>query len=908
VAAVFGGGRARARGQLGVRVGRLRVPGLPAGVRRAFRFPFRTFAAIGRDVDEEVRLHLEMRAAELEAAGMSPEQARAEALRRFGDAEDLKAFCRQVERPGVIRSRARAWLADLAQDLRFAGRQLRRSPGFALAAAVTLALGIGANATIYSAVHPLLLAPLPYPGGDRIVNLWESVFRGRVSVPPSPTVLDAWRARARTVEAIATYNPGQWTLSAPGEAELVSGDYIGPELAAFLGASPLLGRAFTPEDACPGAAPVVLLSEGLWRRRFGGRSDVTGHAIMLDGRSYTVVGVMPRDFGRWILGDMDKRQVFVPLVPLPAVQSITAIGRLRPGVTTEQATQELSAIAAAPEGKLRSGFGAKLQRVRAFETESYATTLELLFGAVGLVLLVACANVASLLLVRAWSRQREFGIRTAMGAGRSRLVRQLVTESVALSLAAGALGALLAWRAIPLVAALRPPLMGFLGDIRMDLAVLAWTLGLAIVTGIVFGLAPALFATEHGVSETLKDSSRTMAGQAGSRRFRASLIVGEIALSAVLLIGAGLLIRSLVARIEADETLYPSGLMTVDVELPASDASEASRAAEFSQIVERARGGPGVQVATLALVSPWRAAIRVGPLDIEGRASPPGQQAIMLGYNQVQPDFFRAVGIQLLAGRLFASEPALSARRAPSEVVVSQSFGRHFFPAGDAVGARLRMSGAPGYQTVVGVVGDARFPGHSGGPAAETVYEPVSGISSAATVVLRGDRPSAVLPFVTQSILSMDPTIRLRNAESMDRALERARAEPRFIAALLAAFAALALVLAAVGLYGVVAYSVSRRTHEIGVRVALGAGAENVLTLVLRRSLALACAGIAIGLAGAAAVTRLLRSQLYGIEPLDPATFAAVAILLGLVALLASYLPARAALRVDPVEALRVEG
>ncbi len=883
-----------------------RMPRLPRGVQRLFRFPFRTLAHIRRDVDDEVRFHLEMRAEELAAGGMSLEDARAEALRRFGDVDELKAFCRSLERLAVVRSRVREWLADLGQDLRFAGRQFRRSPGFALVAVVTLALGIGATATIYCAVHDILLKPLPYRDADRLVAVDELAMRGQASMMPTRDVVDAWRSGTRSLEGIVEFTRAQWMLNDAGEPELVGGVALEPALLPFLGVRPLLGRPFTSEDARSGSPPVALVGEAVWRRRFGASRGVLGRDITLDEHPYTVIGVMPRDFGIALFYFSDQPQVFVPLLPDAGTARVGALGRLRTGVKAEQAARDLGTIPADDPGL--SGphsVAANLVMVRDDFEHGYRHTLALLMAAAGLVLLIACANVGNLQLVRGWSRQREFGIRTAIGAGRGRLTRQVLTESVLIGLAGGGLGAFLAWRAVPLIAALRPrniQMMALTG-VRVDPGVLGFTFGVAILAGLVIGLAPALLATERQASETLRGAAHAASGRPAARRVRAALVVTEVAISMVLLICAGLLVRSLVAQARADEALYPTGLLSVDLTLPAQHLpSPAARSQVFERVLDRVRGIPGILAASSATFPPWGIGVILKELNVDGRSSGPGLKPGMMDINLVAPDYFRTVEIPLLTGRAFSEDTSAH------EAVVGEAFARQYLPADRALGARIRFGDADPWSTVVGVVADPRVPGETGAPPRPIVYQPFVGAGTRGTILARGQDPAALLPFVARAIATIDPAIHVVQGRTVHMVLAERRASPRFLMTLLASFAGLALVLAAVGLYGVVAHAVRQRTHEIGVRVALGASAENVLAMIVRQGLGLALLGIAIGLAGAAAATRLIRSWLYGVGPLDAATFLAVAGVLAVVALAASWFPARAALRVDPVEALRADG
>jgi putative ABC transport system permease protein len=797
-------------------------------------------------------------------------------------------------------NRISEWIADFGRDLRIAGRHLRRAPGFTLVAVLTISLGIGATTTIYSAVHSLLLAPLPYRGADRLVHLDETLMTaGIVGQVPTTEIVDAWRARSHTLEGIVAFAPSQWMRADPVEPELVGGERIEPDLIRFLGSRPLLGRVFLQSDTEPGVARVALLSEALWRRRYGARSDIIGRMIVLDGQPFTIVGVMPTDFGKAVFRMTDPLQVFVPLVRFAARERVEALARLRPGATAEEASRELSAI---PTRDAQAGPnhvpGGHAYLIRESFFGRYQETLTLLLGAVGFVLLIACANVANLLLTRAWSRQREFGIRTAMGAGRGRLVRQVLTESVALSVAGGVLGSFLAWRAIPVLAALRPSRLGALDEVHLDTAVLAATFGLAVVTGVLFGLAPALFATAGQISDSLKEGARSTPGR-GWARFRGALVVSEIALSMVLLISAGLLLRSLIAGSRALGGLYPAGLVSVSVELPtAAYPTPTARAQVFDRVLGRASRIPGVDAAGLAIWSPWVNGMRVEELVVEGGESSSGQPRRWFAYNAVSPGYFRTAEIPLLAGTIFSGD---SSERA---VVVSGAFARQHL-TGSWLGARLRFGASGPWLTVVGVVGDVQALGGAGAYPQPALYEPF-GARRTGTILARGTHPAALLPFVTRAVAAIDPAIHVLGARTTSTALAAMQEEPRFVMTLLSAFAALALVLATVGLYGVVAYSVRQRTHEIGVRVALGAEAGDVVGMLLGQGLGLALAGMVLGVAGAAVATRLLRSRLYQVGPGDPITFVFVGVVLAMVALVASFLPARAALRVDPVEALRV--
>lgn len=890
---------------------------MPEGVRRAFRLPWRGRTQTGRDIDEEVGFHLEMRIADLCARGLTPDAARAEALRRFGDAEDLRDYCQTIDAPHARRANALAWLQGWTQDARFAIRQLRRTPAFTAIAIFTLALGIGANTAIFSVVDHVLFSPFPYRGGDRIVRLWESSPGEQIFFTPTAATLGVWRARTHTLEQIVGSASGETTLSDGSNPEVLPSASIAADMLPFLGVRPVVGRNFTPGDTVAGAAPVALLGYGVWQRRYGGRGNVLGRIVTLDGKSFVVIGVMPR--GLSLPFDPGERGIWMPLHLTKPDERIPAMGRLRSGSTAADATRELSAITAtAGNGPhdVKDLGSAKAMTREDLIGDGYRRTLIMLFGAVGLVLLIACANVANLLLVRAGGRQREFAIRSALGAGRGRLVRQVLTESVVLALAGCAAGLLLAWRGLRLIVALSPAELSGLAGVRMEPTVLIWSLGISVVTGLIFGLAPALLATEHTIGESLKSATRSASSSAGARRIRGALVIGEIALSVVLLIGAGLLVRSFSALEHVDPGFNPHGLIGVSVEMPAEHfASALSREVAITQVLERVRQIPGVQSVTVASDMPPDGGVAFGNLEIEGRSLASSDQASIIGYAMGGKNYFRVLGIPLREGRTFAPagpSPAVpdstASHTGPHEVVVNQRFAKRYWPAGGAVGARIRLSDKGDWDTIVGVVGDVQRPGQLGNASTLRMYAPFSASMSQAEFLVRTSGSiGRLVPMLTAAITHAEPFIRVRKAQTGESVLADAVVQPRFAMTLVGTFALLALVLAVVGLYGVITYSVSQRTREIGVRIALGARPHEVVALILKQGFTLAAIGIVIGVAAAAGATRVIRSLLFGVSSGDPLTFIGTGALIALVAALACYIPARRAALIDPVVALRAE-
>ncbi|MEO7041435.1 MAG: ABC transporter permease [Gemmatimonadaceae bacterium] len=893
-------------------------PGMPEGVRRAFRLPWRGKAQTGSDIDDEVAFHLEMRTAALRAAGLTADAARSEALRRFGDPEEFRDYCQTIDAPYARRALASRRAQGWAQDVRFAVRQLRRTPAFTVIAVLTLALGIGANTAIFSVVQHVLLAPVPYRGGDRIVRILESIPPGNQAfITPQAQTIRIWQARAHTLDQIVGYLPGEVTFSDGPTPEAIVGASIAADMLPFLGVRPALGRNFAPADTSAGAAPVAMIGYGLWQRRYGGRSDVLGRLVNLNGKTFVVIGVMPPGLG--LPFEPAEPGIWMPLHLATPSDRMQVMGRLRSGNSSRDATKELTAIAATAPGVNRGAkhVGAAMVSTRKdMLGDSYRRTLIMLFAAVGLVLLIACANVANLLLVRAGSREREFAVRAALGAGRGRLVRQVLTESMLLALAGCAVGLLLAWRGLHLIIALSPAELDGLAGVRMEPTVLAWSIGVSILTGLIFGLAPAFLATERTIGESLKSSTRSASGNARARRVRGTLIVGEIALSVVLLVGAGLLFRSFSALEQVDPGFDPRGLVGVSVDMPREYfASDVSRNAAITQILDGVRRIPGVQSAAVGSDMPPNGGVAFGDLQIAGRTIATSAQVSIVGYAMAGENYFRVVGVLLREGRIFTpSIPPTSAsgtaksNGGPREIMISQRFAKRFWPGGGAVGARIRLGDTGDWLTIVGVAGDVQLPGDLGAVSDLRMYTPFSAAISGAEIIVRSKLPSGTLvPQLNAAITRASPYIRVHKAKSAESVIAEAVAQPRFAMTLIGAFALLALTLAVVGLYGVIAYSVSQRTREVGIRIALGAQPRDVVALVMRHGFTLVALGIALGVAAAIGATRVIQSLLFGVGSTDLISFVIAGALTALVTSLACYIPARRAALIDPLTALRAD-
>ena len=806
---------------------------------------------------------------------------------------------------------------DIGRDIRYSLRQLARSPGFALAAVVTIALGVGANTAIFSVVNAALLRPLPYPAADRIVAVRELIDGGEAVLSP-PNMMDFRAERSLFAAMAGTYNTS-FALTGDGAAEHLVGAAATEDFFRVVGTPPLLGRAFRSEDARQGAAPVVVLREDLWRRRWGGDSSILGRSIRLDGVARTVVGVMPASLGYpdpatelWTpLGFSEEE-----LATQRGAHYLDVLARLAPDVTLEQANAGLRAIAArlaAAHPRTNEGESAVALSLREALVGDLETALVVMLGAVGFVLLVACANVASLLLTRAVGRGRELAVRTALGAGRGRIVRQLLVESLILALAGGAAGLLLAAWGVDALVAMRPEALATVGEVALDRTVLLFTLGVTMASALVFGLLPAVMASRRiELASGLRDGGAGAIGARGAQRVRGLLVVAEVSLAVVLLAGAGLLVRSFQRLTSVDPGFDPAGVLTFNVGLPEAEYDGPKARRFIEELTERLAAIPGVTAVGASSILPLSgSAYGISLTELDGRSFAEDPDAPSVQVRLATPGYLRAMGIELRRGRDLAPTDGAEA---PRVLLVNEAAAALLWPRGDAlgrrmtIGTRFELGGDRAGGEVVGVVGDVRELRVSR-PARPTVYLPHAQwpVDLMGLAVRAGGDPTSLVALAREQVRAVDPNVPIFGVLTMEQRLTGAVATQRFYMLLLGAFAAAALVLAAVGIYGVLAFGVAQRSREIGIRVALGARPGDVAGLVARSGIALAATGLLLGVAGAVALTRVLRGLLYEVEPTDPATLALVSLLLLAVAAAAAILPARRATRVDPMAALRSE-
>jgi putative ABC transport system permease protein len=809
-------------------------------------------------------------------------------------------------------------MQTLWQDLRYGARMLWKKPGFTFVAVITLALGIGANTAIFSVANAALLRPLPYQNPDELVMVWETAPKlGFPHNDVAPANFIDWRDQNQVFAHIAAFGGASLSLTGRGEPERIEGERVSASLFPLLGVAPALGRVFTAEEDRGGAQGVIVLSHGLWRRRFGGDAGVIGQSLTLDNRQYTVVGVMPAHFrfpGR-------EQEFWTPMAFEPDEAAgrgdhyLSVVARLKPGVTRQQAQAEMDAIAARLQQqypRTNTDQGVALVQLHEEFAGAIRKPLLVLMGVVGFVLLIACANLTNLLLARATERSSELTIRAALGASRLRLIRQLLTESILLSLAGGAVGALLAIWGVDLLESLIPENLAQARGVVVDGRVLAFSAAVSLLTGVVFGLAPALQVSRLNLTEGLKEGGRGGAGSGLRGRLRGALVVGEIALSLVLLTGAGLMIKSFYRLTGVDPGFQPDKTLTMRMQLSGEKYGDpAKRRAFYDQMLQQAQSIPGVQSAGVITQLPLTTQGLSFSFSLEGQQPLPAANLPQAAFRVISQDYFRAMGIPLLGGRSFTPQDTADAQ---AVVVINRTMAERFWPDQEALGKRFKIGSSDNQNplmVVVGVVGDVRQ------SSLDQVLKPEMYVTHLQDrrffaiprdLVVRtvGD-PLAMAATVRAEIWKLDKDLPLFRVRTMEQILSASVAGQRFNMLLLMVFAALALLLAAVGIYGLMSYATAQRTREIGVRLALGARASDVLRLVMKQGLILTVSGVAVGLAGAFALTRVMTGMLFGVSATDPTTFTLIAALLTLVALVACWIPARRAAKVDPMVALRVE-
>lgn len=799
------------------------------------------------------------------------------------------------------------------RDLRYALRGLMKKPAFTATAVITLALGIGANSAIFTVVDGVLLKSLPYDQPERLVRLWgTNAVRGQVHTNVSPQDFLDWEAQSVSFDGLAAYTVGDVTLTGPANPMSLASGFVTHRYFAVLGVTLPLGRAFSPDEDRPGGAPVVILSDEVWRNVFSADPAVIGRAISLDGMPHTVIGVAPRNFAppAYSRRAVSPQDIWLPVQIGPENDRgghwLTAIARMRQDVTLAEAQAEMDAISEQlgrqyPESN--SGRGVRLEPLHEATVGNVRPALVVLFGAVGFVLLIACANLTNLLLINTAGRQRELALRATLGASRGKIIRELLVESLALSVSGGLVGVLLAIWITDALVALAGASIPHVDQISVDLRVLAFTASVSFLTGIAIGIIPARRVSRPDLAAALKIGGRGSVSSSTRPAIRNSLVASQLALALVLLIGAGLMIKSFRTLLQVDPGFNPRSLLTLKLSLPREAYPERSQVVAFyEQLFERLEGLPGVNETGAVTMLPMGGSYSCDGFEIEGRAWPQGADECA-EFRVAAGDYFRAMGITLQRGRLFDINDRAEA---PSVAVINEAMAQRYWPGEDPLGERI-LYGAP--WTIVGVVADVKHFGLDSDAAAEVyLNHPQYPFSrDLAVVISASEDPTSVTERAREQVWALDPNLPVRAAATMGQLINRSVAPRRFRMLVLGVFAALAALLAVLGVYGVIAYGVSQRTHEIGVRMALGARSHDVLTQILREGLRLMLVGIVIGAAAALALTRILTSLLFQVSPSDPLVFAAVAALLVAMGLLATYVPGRKATRVDPLEALRYE-
>lgn len=802
--------------------------------------------------------------------------------------------------------------AAVLRDTRFAIRMLLRTPGFSLVALLTFALGIGVNAAVFTVYNGVLLRPLPYPDADRITMVWMDNRRERIKedITSYPNYVD-WRDQSSSFAHMAAYTPAAFTLTGVGDPERLRGAESTANFFDVMGLRPVLGRVYTVQEETPGKDAVAVLSYGLWQRRFGGAPDTVGQTISLNGRPFEIIGVMPA-----ALRVPEDAEVWKPLAPPEQARNarngfwLPVIGRMKPGISVEQAQSEMNGITARIEQNFpeQKGYGAYVVTLHRQIVGDVERSLVVLLGAVAFVLLIACANLGNLMLGRSAARRKELAIRTALGAKRWRLVRQMVTETMVLAVGGGVLGLLLAWWATNFFVSLGGGAIPRPDAVRLDGRVVGFAVVLAFVSALIAGVMPALHASSGTLVDPLKEGGRESTSGV-SRRTRSVLVAAEVALAFVLLAGAGILVRTLWSMQQVDRGFRPERIATMSVSLPPALFATPNDVRAFqARLLERVRALPGVESAALGTGVLQPLITNSGMFTIEGKPNPPPEQRPEYPVENVTPGYFETVGMTIVAGRSFNHEDNANA---PRKAVVNETFARHAWPGQDPLSRRLKAgdenSESP-WVTVVGVIKDARRADVRRAIRPEIYMCALQATPRTMRLLVKtsGD-PTAIVPTIRKEVQGLHPQVPLFAVNTLAAQVSETLAQPRFRALLLAGFATLALLLACIGIYGVTAYAVSQRTHEVGVRMALGAKSGDVLSLIMRQHIAPALIGVVLGLAGAIALSRFLETLVYGVAATDPLTFVSVATVLVAVAAAAAYIPARRATRVDPLIALRAE-
>ena len=812
-------------------------------------------------------------------------------------------------------------MESLLKDIRYGIRNLLKHPGFTAIAVITLALGIGANTAMFSVINAVLLRPLPYRDPARLVTIWEqSPERDMYQLPVSLANMRDWIDQSQSFEQISAYTFTNLNLTGTGEPARLGTVRASANLFPLVGAIPTIGRSFLPEEDKEGANHVVILGHALWQSRFGSDPGIVGKPLTLNNQSYTVVGVMasnsqfPVGFGYMGKVLNDPIDLYVPLAANGREiergnYSFFAIGRLKPGVKIDQARAEMTTI----EGRLEkeypggnTGIGISLIPTQEQTVKDIRPALLVLFGAVAFLLLIACANIANLLLARAASRKKEIAIRTALGASRLRVLRLLLTESLMLSLAGGGIGFLLALWGTDALMALEPDNIPRLNEVGVDARVFLFTLAVSVVTGIVFGLIPGMRAARPDLNEALKEGSRGSMGSAGSKRTRSVLVALEVALSLVLLVGAGLMIKSFWRLQQTNLGFNPENVLAVSLTLPESRYPEdRQRASFFQEALARLQSVSGVQSAGATTSLPLTLSVNGSDFRIEGQPEPEAGKELIINISSVSPGYFQTLGVPLMKGRDFSDRDN---KDAPETAIINNDLARTYFPNEDPIGKRIKFTDTETWISIVGVTGDVKQLGQDIGVKPEIYFPYLQVPAASMSVVVRtANEPLSLTGAVKTQIQIIDKDLPIDDAKTMQQLLANSRSGRRFNLILLTGFALVALVLAMVGIYGVMSYTVTQRTHEIGIRVAVGAQPRDVFRMVIGQGMMLAMIGVAFGLVGAFALTRLMKTMLFGVEATDPATFVSIALLLTGVALVACYIPSRRATKVDPLVALRYE-